>query len=104
MIVLEVDENQHKSYEYECEYIRMINICQALGISTIFIRYNPDSYRDINKKICGPTKNKRKYTLLECIKYANEIPSNFCEVIYLYYDGYNGELRRNILLEYDNSI
>jgi hypothetical protein len=42
-VVLEVDEYQHKKGEYNCEVKRMRDITQALGIPTLFIRYNPDS-------------------------------------------------------------
>ena len=42
-VVVEVDEDQHKSYDAECERIRMINILGALEIRCVFIRYNiPD--------------------------------------------------------------
>jgi hypothetical protein len=88
IVVLEVDENQHKGYPCECEQIRMVNISQAFGIATVFIRYNPDEFRDINNKKCDPSDIIRKNTLLEYIRFAMEtIPSNFCEAIYLYYDG-----------------
>lgn len=66
----------------------MVNISQAFGIATVFIRYNPDEFRDINNKKCDPSDIIRKNTLLEYIRFAMEtIPSNFCEAIYLYYDG-----------------
>lgn len=43
-IDLEVDENQHKTKPYECDRARMVEISQALGLKTIFIRYNPDPF------------------------------------------------------------
>ncbi|CAG8654587.1 3501_t:CDS:1, partial [Funneliformis caledonium] len=43
-VILKVDEYQHKKRKYNCEVKRMWNIMQALGISTLFICYNPDSY------------------------------------------------------------
>jgi len=39
-IVVECDEDQHKIYDNNCEVIRMLNIYQAIGMSTIFLRYN----------------------------------------------------------------
>ena len=41
-IVVEIDENQHESYNQNCEMARMNNIYVALGLPTIFLRYNPD--------------------------------------------------------------
>eukprot|EP00899_Mesostigma_viride_P001058 jgi/Mesvir1/10953/Mv11494-RA.1 len=45
MVVLEVDENQHMQYACECEQARMANVGQAMGMPTLFIRYNPDGFR-----------------------------------------------------------
>lgn len=44
-VVLEVDEGQHRGYDTKCEDIRMINVYQSLGLTTKFIRYNPDAYK-----------------------------------------------------------
>ena len=41
-VILECDEYAHKSYEYDCERIRENNICFALGLPCVFLRYNPD--------------------------------------------------------------
>ena len=40
LIIIEVDEGQHKQYTKECEFIRMNNIYLANGLPTIFIRFN----------------------------------------------------------------
>lgn len=51
-IILEVDENQHKSYEETCECVRMVNIYNQMeGQKVIFIRYNPDDFKTKGKKI-----------------------------------------------------
>ena len=45
-IILEVDEDQHKSRPEECECIRMMNLFQSEGgIPVFFIRFNPDAYQ-----------------------------------------------------------
>lgn len=45
VIIVEVDENQHKSYLETCECQRMVNIYNGYGgVSVMFIRYNPDKY------------------------------------------------------------
>jgi hypothetical protein len=41
-VVLEYDEENHKSYDKDCENACMVNIQQSLGTYTIFIRYTPD--------------------------------------------------------------
>src|SRR5690606_21613068 len=46
-IIIEVDENQHETYDCSCEYIRMRQIFFDYGgLHTVFIRYNPDAYID----------------------------------------------------------
>jgi hypothetical protein len=49
-LIIECDENAHNSYNTECEKIRENNICYALGLPCVFIRYNPDK-KGIKMKI-----------------------------------------------------
>ena len=52
--ILEVDENQHNTYQCECEQSRMINITQDFGgIPVVWIRFNPDRYIGDNGKKFG---------------------------------------------------
>lgn len=44
-VVVEVDEHQHKGRPRECECTRVVNVTEALGRPTLWIRYNPDPYR-----------------------------------------------------------
>jgi hypothetical protein len=44
-VIIDCDEYMHLSYDKQCELDRMRLITQALGISTINIRYNPDSFK-----------------------------------------------------------
>lgn len=45
VVILEVDEEQHRGRPCECEQARMMNISQALGCErTLWIRYNPDAF------------------------------------------------------------
>lgn len=86
-VAVEVDEHQHSSYNKTCELSRMKEICQAIGMPTIFIRYNPDHYK-------GPkfTKTKREKVLAEWVSFCMK-PLNrgepFLQVVYLFYDGFN---------------
>lgn len=102
-VCLEVDENQHKSYACECEQGRMIQIHQDFGgTPVLFIRYNPDDYIDhFGRKNKPDTKRLR--TLLNVLNgLKNRI--NLYEkwddplsVIYLFYDGFNGNIERNLI-------
>jgi hypothetical protein len=50
VMVIEVDENQHKRYGKEREQKRMECISEFVKRPVVFIRFNPDSYRDRNGK------------------------------------------------------
>ncbi len=92
MIILEVDENQHKSYSSECEKIRMINLHQDMGgIPVLFIRYNPDEYIDNSGNVIKRNNKYREKILLNIlISLKNrkewDIPLS---IYYLFFDGYN---------------
>jgi len=94
LLVIETDENQHKSYDKMDEEIRYDDLFMAFSGKWIYIRFNPDKYKD--KK--GNTKNPTIGTRLETLK--NEITSQIkhiennennelLERIYMYYDNYN---------------
>ncbi len=90
-VVLEVDEDQHKSYACDCEQTRMINITQSCGgLRTFWIRYNPDSFTLPNGTKSTITDHTREQHLIEWIKYAMKRPPKaLAEVVHLFYDGYN---------------
>ena len=49
IIIVEVDENKHTDYDCSCEHKRLMEISQDLGHRPIiFIRFNPDSYKNEN--------------------------------------------------------
>lgn len=107
VIIVEIDENQHKAYDCSCENKRLMEISQDVGHRPIiFIRFNPDSY--INNKnisvsscwgldskgLCVIKKGKvneweaRLVTLNNTIKYWLEnVTDKTIELIHLYYDG-----------------
>ena len=81
-IVLECDENKHSGYEYNCERIRENNICYALGLPCIFIRYNPDSISR-NKKI----NNKSRMIILKSyIEYYKTLEYSDNDLKFLFYN------------------
>ena len=98
-ICLEIDEDQHRSRSCECEQGRMIQIHQDFGGSPVlFIRYNPDTYKDHIGKRHVPSKNRLKFLLDTMNGLKNRISIEKCwethlSVMYLYYDGFNGEIQ-----------
>jgi len=103
-VVLECDENQHKERLCECEFARMINISQSLGMHTIFIRYNPDEFINKNGKLVDPSLTLRKELLLKMLNYQFARKDfHFLEVIYMFYDGCDETyISSKVLLEDEN--
>ena len=107
IIIVEIDENQHKSYDCSCENKRLMTLSQDVNFRPIiFIRFNPDDYLDekgekinscwdITKKtgICKIKNNKEWNIRLDClveqIKYwihPDNKTDKTVEVIELYYN------------------
>jgi hypothetical protein len=117
VIVIEVDENQHQSYDCSCENKRLMEISQDLGHRPIiFIRFNPDGYLigDTKIEICWSYNksgisiiknknikqwNKRLNILKQQIEYwiypINKT-NRTLEIIELFFD--NFELNNNIII------
>ena len=52
IIIVEIDENKHNSYDCSCENKRIMEISRDLGHRpTVFIRFNPDEYIKDNGEI-----------------------------------------------------
>jgi hypothetical protein len=87
-VIVEIDENQHKSYQEICECARINQIVSSIGgKSVIFIRYNPD--KSYNKKKEFKIEQIEKLeTLIEIIKEELvEEYNTFCvKMIQLFYD------------------
>jgi hypothetical protein len=88
IVIVEIDENQHKSYAESCECARISEIVGSIGgKSVIFIRYNPD--KSYNKKIEVKYENSYKLKILideikmQLVKEYEEFNVN---VIQLFYD------------------
>ena len=76
-LVIECDEHGHYPYDYNCERIRENNICFALGLPCVFIRYNPD------KK--GVKKNVKLMILKSYIEYYKTLERCDNETTFLFY-------------------
>jgi hypothetical protein len=103
IIIVEVDEKKHSSYDSASEKKRVVELSKDVGDRPIvFIRFNPDTYKDNNgKKVKSCWKlnkqgvffiadlkewNHRIQTLVETIEYWIQHPSSKPkEVILLFY-------------------
>jgi hypothetical protein len=102
-IIVEVDEGQHKSYPCECEQKRMIMVHQSFGgTPVVFIRYNPDAFKDYKNKKADVNRNTRLNTLYNLIKNLknNEELDIPLSAYYLYYDGFNKNSTDKICIQY----
>jgi hypothetical protein len=90
-VVLECDENAHNNYGSKCERNRMINISQALGIKTIFIRYNPDKFKSgkVTKELTKMQRQIKLLKVLDSMLKQDHEKLEFLSVVYLFYDNYD---------------
>ena len=91
LLCIETDENQHKSYSKQDEEARYHDLFMAYGGKFIFIRFNPDKYKDENGKSSNPMLFNRLIVLEEEInkqikRIENDENKDLLEVIELYYD------------------
>ena len=94
MIVIETDENQHKSYDEMNEQTRYDDLYMAYSGKWIYIRFNPDKYISKNGRKKNPTISTRLVRLEQEInKQINradrEENNDLVERIYLYYDNFD---------------
>ena len=94
LLVIETDENQHKSYDKMDEETRYDDLYMAHSGKWVYIRFNPDKYINKNGIRKNPTIAARLNVLKDEIdkqikRIENEENTELVERIYLYYDGYN---------------
>jgi hypothetical protein len=94
LLVIETDENQHKSYDVMDEETRYDDLFMAHGGKWIYIRFNPDKYKDKS----GKNRNPNIATRLEALKteiekqikrIENEENKELVERVYMFYDEVN---------------
>jgi hypothetical protein len=101
IVIIEVDENQHKSYKctvygdtkegkIKGENIRMYEIAQSFdGLPVVFIRYNPDELKDVDQHKVKISSSKRHLLLIKWIKTIFRMEwKQGIYVKYLFYDGF----------------
>ena len=87
IIILELDENQHKSYKISCENRRL---AQIIGNQIereeklLIIRYNPDEFYVYNEKIKYNQQDKMDFLLHFIESYT--IVNEKIDIVYLFYD------------------
>jgi hypothetical protein len=94
LLVIETDENQHKSYDQMNEETRYDDLYMAFSGKWVYIRFNPDKYLSKNGKNKNPMISTRLPVLLDEIKkqiarIEAEENTELVERIYLYYDNYD---------------
>lgn len=91
LLVVETDENQHKGYDKVDEEIRYDDLYMLHGGKFIFIRFNPDKFKNKEGKNINPMLYTRLPVLKEEIekqikRIQNEENKDLLEIIKLYYD------------------
>lgn len=96
ILCIEVDEKQHKWYDKQDEENRYNELYEP-GYCMIYIRYNPDTYRDKKNKIQDPSFEYRMKILINTIekieknikKNSYDINDKLVHIEYLFYDKYS---------------
>lgn len=93
LLVIETDENQHKSYNKMDEEIRYDDLFMAYSGKWIYLRLNVDRFVNSDGIPKNPEIKDRFNTLEKEInkhikRIEKEKNKDLLEIIYLYYDGY----------------
>ena len=93
IIIVEIDEHQHRSRPCECEQTRMVNIGQSFGgLPVAFIRWNPDTYTPANENKDPEPIVKRHRLLIDLLQDMlagkKSAPTALVSVLHLYFDGW----------------
>ena len=91
LLCIETDENQHKWYNKQDEKDRYDDLYNAYSGKWIFIRFNPDHYKDQNGKKKDPMIETRLKALQaeinkQITRIEKEENKELVEIVYMYYD------------------
>jgi hypothetical protein len=91
LLCIETDENQHKGYNKDDEEIRYDDLFMLHGGKFVYIRFNPDKFKDKNGKSINPMLYTRLPILKEEIekqikRIENEENIELLEIVKLYYN------------------
>jgi hypothetical protein len=87
VIIIEIDENQHKHYDCLCENKRLMELSQDINHRPlILIRFNPDEYINNNKKVssCWEINKSGIYTIkkTKTTEWTHRLNSLLNQIIY----------------------
>jgi hypothetical protein len=91
LLCIETDENQHKGYDEKDEKVRYDDLFMLHGGKFIYIRFNPDKFKNKNGKSVNPMLYTRLPILKEEIekqikRIENEANFELLEIVKLYYN------------------
>ncbi|KAL4853194.1 hypothetical protein ACK3TF_005809 [Chlorella vulgaris] len=88
VVIVEVDEDQHSTYDQSCEHKRMLDITNSYGgMPVTFLRYNTDGFQIAGATV-RRTKKVRLAMLARCLHAAlTTVPTNILTIEYLFYNG-----------------
>lgn len=94
LLVVETDENQHKSYNVMDEEIRYDDLYMAFSGKWVYIRFNPDKYKskigkNKNPEISTRLRELKKQIEKQIKRIRKEENTDILEKLYMYYDDYN---------------
>ena len=102
-IVLEVDEDQHRSYPVRCDVRRDMDIAASVALGSghrlRIIHFNPDAYR-VDGKTRLTSKKDRVAKLLEALEEGE--PAGF-ERVFLFYDSVSGATLPQVAASWENA-
>lgn len=90
-LAIETDENQHRGYDQTDEEARYNDLYMGFSGKFIYIRFNPDKYKDENGKVRNPKMTTRLAKLeKEIDKQVHRIKKglnkDLVEIVHLYYN------------------
>jgi hypothetical protein len=97
VLLLEVDEKQHTSWDYTCDIRRMTRVVESMTLAgntspVVFIRYNPDAFV-VDGSPVRVQRGAREAALVEVLRsYTATAPQAQLVVQYMFYDVRNGRV------------
>ena len=92
ILAIETDENQHKSYDKMDEEMRYDDLYMIHSGKWVYIRFNPDKYKNHkgvskNPKIASRLTKLKKEIEFQIERIKNNKNTELVERVYMYYDG-----------------
>lgn len=88
VVIVEVDEDQHKAYDPACENKRMMDVFNSFGgTRVVFIRWNPDKFEVDGVERRVPEKMRHAALVQELQRALATLPVHVLSIVRMYYDG-----------------